>query len=76
MISKAALYVGYDSAGGHVAAAAGVPLVSIFGGYPSERMLQRWTPYGPGVRRIVRADPEQPGIVLQRTKDVIDSLLE
>ena len=38
-------YVGYDSAGQHVAAASGTPLISIFAGYPSERMFQRWRPY-------------------------------
>jgi ADP-heptose:LPS heptosyltransferase len=41
------LYVGYDSAGQHVAAAAGVPLISIFTGYPCERMLARWRPNTP-----------------------------
>ncbi len=47
-IQKSKLYVGYDSAGGHVAAACGVPLVSIFAGFASERMFQRWRPTGPG----------------------------
>jgi ADP-heptose:LPS heptosyltransferase len=55
-IQKSKLYVGYDSAGGHVAAACGVPLVSIFAGFASERMFQRWRPTGPGAIRIVRAD--------------------
>src|SRR5690606_31415915 len=41
-ITRAKLYVGYDSAGQHVAAASGTPLVSIFAGYPAERMYQRW----------------------------------
>jgi ADP-heptose:LPS heptosyltransferase len=57
-IARSALYVGYDSAGGHVAAACGVPMVSIFGGAVSERMFQRWRPTGPGTIKIVRAsDP-------------------
>ena len=46
-IVQSKLYVGYDSAGQHVAAAANVPLVSIFAGYASERMLQRWQPTTP-----------------------------
>jgi hypothetical protein len=45
-IMKAKLYIGYDSAGQHVASAAGVPLISVFRGFASERMLQRWTPAG------------------------------
>ena len=54
-IAGSSLYVGYDSAGGHVAAARGVPLVSIFGGFASERMFQRWRPVGPGPIHVVRA---------------------
>jgi ADP-heptose:LPS heptosyltransferase len=64
-IARSALYVGYDSAGGHVAAACGVPMVSIFGGYVSERMLQRWRPTGPGPIKIVRAS--DPASTLRET---------
>ncbi|MFL6414361.1 MAG: glycosyltransferase family 9 protein [Bryobacteraceae bacterium] len=46
-IAQSQLYVGYDSAGQHVASAAGIPLVSVFGGYPCERMMRRWSPVGP-----------------------------
>lgn len=56
-IQKSKFYVGYDSAGGHVAAACGVPLISIFSGFASERMFQRWRPSGPGPITIIRADP-------------------
>lgn len=47
-IARSRLYVGYDSAGQHVAAAAGVPLVTVFSGFTSERMLDRWRPAGAG----------------------------
>jgi ADP-heptose:LPS heptosyltransferase len=53
-IQRSHLYVGYDSAGGHVAAACGVPMISIFTGFASERMFQRWRPTGPGPIHIVR----------------------
>lgn len=43
-IVQSKLYVGYDSAGQHVAAAANIPLVSVFAGFASERMFQRWRP--------------------------------
>ena len=56
LIQQSRLYVGYDSAGGHVAAACGTPLVSIFAGYASERMLQRWSPDGPGPVELIRAE--------------------
>jgi hypothetical protein len=51
-ILQSRLYVGYDSAGQHVAAAAGVPLVSVFAGYACERMFHRWRPRGSHVRVI------------------------
>ena len=53
-IQRSRLFVGYDSAGGHVAAACGVPLISVFGGFASERMFQRWRPTGSGPIHIVR----------------------
>lgn len=56
MIAASNLYAGYDSAGQHVAAALGVPLISIFSGFVCERMMARWTPYGPGPRTVLRAD--------------------
>ncbi|MEO7651848.1 MAG: glycosyltransferase family 9 protein, partial [Bryobacteraceae bacterium] len=59
-ISQSALYVGYDSAGQHVAAACGIPLVTVFAGFPTERMLSRWRPDGPGRIEVVRADHADP----------------
>ncbi len=56
MISQAALYIGYDSAGQHVAAACGVPLVTVFAGFPSARMFERWKPSGPGPIEVVRVE--------------------
>jgi len=46
MIAASRLYVGYDSAGQHVAAACGVPLISIFAGFPAPRFFDRWSPAG------------------------------
>jgi len=55
-IQRSRLYVGYDSAGGHVAAACGIPMISIFAGFASERMFQRWRPTGVGKIMVLRAD--------------------
>jgi ADP-heptose:LPS heptosyltransferase len=55
-IQRSHLYIGYDSAGGHVAAACGVPMISIFAGLASERMFQRWRPSGSGKIDVLRAD--------------------
>ena len=55
-ISKAKLYVGYDSAGQHVAAACGTPVISIFAGYTTDRMFHRWRPSGPGPVNVVKVE--------------------
>ena len=45
-VARSKLYVGYDSAGGHVASACGIPLISIAKGFASERAAARWKPRG------------------------------
>jgi hypothetical protein len=45
-IARSRLYVGYDSAGGHVASACGIPLISIAKGFVSERAAARWRANG------------------------------
>jgi hypothetical protein len=45
-IARSKLFVGYDSAAGHVASASGVPLISIAKGFVSPRMAARWRPLG------------------------------
>ena len=45
-IARSKLFVGYDSAAGHVASACGVPLISIAKGFVSPRMAARWRPVG------------------------------
>jgi len=45
-IARSKLFVGYDSAGGHVASACRVPLISIAKGFVSPRMAARWRPSG------------------------------
>jgi len=56
VIMQSDFYVGYDSAGQHAAAAAGIPLVSIFKGAPSELFRNRWAPQGTGDRTVLNAD--------------------
>jgi ADP-heptose:LPS heptosyltransferase len=61
IIAGSRLYVGYDSAGQHVAAACGVPLISIFAGFPVPRMFERWRPAGENcnVIKVDRPDVEE-----------------
>ena len=55
-IARAPLYVGYDSAGQHVAAAAGTPLRCVFAGAQSDRFFERWKPWGKSDCQVVRMD--------------------
>ena len=63
-IARSKLYVGYDSAGQHVAAAGGTPLVTVFAGYPNERFVCRWKPGGRGRSEVVRAGNRGLGEIL------------
>jgi len=58
-IARSRLFIGYDSAGGHVASACGVPSISIFAGAASDRFFDRWRPLG----QVIRSD--DPAIALQ-----------
>jgi ADP-heptose:LPS heptosyltransferase len=71
-IARSRLYVGYDSAGQHVAAACGVPLVSVFAGFPAPRMFSRWRPAGTGPIEVVKVDGQEG--VLERALHAIDRL--
>lgn len=54
-IARSKLYIGYDSAGGHVASACGVPVICIFAGAVNDRFFERWKPIGTVIRG---EDPE------------------
>ena len=69
-IVQSRLYVGYDSAGQHVASAANVPLVSVFAGYACERMFSRWRPTGAHAH-VIRVDEQTRGTALERTREAI-----
>jgi ADP-heptose:LPS heptosyltransferase len=73
IIAASRLYVGYDSAGQHIAAASGVPLVSVFAGFPAPRMFDRWRPAGPRCA-VVRVGRPEPGEVLERVRLAIAGL--
>jgi hypothetical protein len=65
-IVQSKLYVGYDSAGQHVACASGMPLVSVFNGYACERMFERWRPTGPKAH-VIKVDENNRSSALIRT---------
>jgi hypothetical protein len=74
LISQSVLYVGYDSAGQHAAAATGTPLITIFAGAPSDRFRQRWSPHGPGRIHIIEADSLTPDACLQQFRAAQDAV--
>jgi ADP-heptose:LPS heptosyltransferase len=76
MIRSSRLFVGYDSAGGHVAAACGTPLVSVFAGFPTPRMFDRWRPSGHGSIRVVKAGAPDPAKVLAETIAALEYSIE
>lgn len=65
-IARSDLYIGYDSAGQHVAAACRVPILSIFAGFPSDRFFARWRPWGEGKIEVAGASVENPAAVLDQ----------
>ncbi len=73
-IARSRLYVGYDSAGQHAAAACGVPVVTVFAGHPSLRMLHRWRASGAGPSRVVPVDHPDPRRVLEEAVAAITAL--
>jgi ADP-heptose:LPS heptosyltransferase len=70
LIAASRLYVGYDSAGQHVAAALGVPLISIFAGFPAPRMFERWKPIGE-LSTVIRVDQPDPAETIHRVGQTI-----
>ncbi|MDE0104937.1 MAG: hypothetical protein OXN89_21370 [Bryobacterales bacterium] len=74
-IACADLYVGYDSAAAHLAAALGTPLIEVFSGAPSAKFVHRWTPCGSAPVRVVpAAASDAPAAVLARVNAELGAL--
>jgi hypothetical protein len=70
LIANSDLYVGYDSAGQHAAAALNVPLVSIFAGAVNDRFFERWRPDG----RVIRIDGGSPESAFIRVRSALPGI--
>jgi len=70
LIAASDLYIGYDSAGQHIAAAVGVPCIDVFAGFGSRRMLERWRPTGKAETALVVVDKTE-GV---EASDVVDKV--
>jgi hypothetical protein len=74
IIQASDLYVGYDSAGQHVAAACRIPQLTVFAGEPCERMFQRWRPAGHDRIAVIRAKGNSPGQIIKMISEELASL--
>jgi ADP-heptose:LPS heptosyltransferase len=72
IVAGSRLYVGYDSAGQHVAAACGVPLIAVFAGFSCARMFARWRPAG----HVIRVEDPDPARVLEQVRLILPESLE
>jgi ADP-heptose:LPS heptosyltransferase len=75
IVARSRLYVGYDSAGQHAAAACGVPLVTVFAGFPCPRFAARWRPTGPGPIEVIQASDRDPERVLEEALEAVERML-
>lgn len=55
LIAESDEYIGYDSAGQHIAAALEVPTIDIFSDSSYPLFSERWSPYGEGIVKVIRA---------------------
>ena len=70
IIAGSSYYVGYDSAGQHVAEACGVPSLTIFAGFPARRMFDRWRPAGANCQ-VIRVDNPDPEKTLSEVESAV-----
>jgi len=73
-INASSLYIGYDSAGGHAACALGVPGLLLFRGYPNERFMIRWIPWGDGELEVLDAEEMAVDEAIDRIQEAIEAV--
>lgn len=71
LIAASDEYVGYDSAGQHIAAASGIPTLTIFVNSGSTLFAERWHPHGPGAISVVKVEPGSDEISEEQMKAVL-----
>jgi ADP-heptose:LPS heptosyltransferase len=72
LIGASDVYVGYDSAFQHIAAALEVPVVDIFANAPSSVFVERWTPFSRAPVSVVRAEQAVDGATTDLDRVVRD----
>ncbi|MBP6819995.1 MAG: glycosyltransferase family 9 protein [Acidobacteria bacterium] len=61
LIAASDKYIGYDSAGQHIAAALGVPTLTIFVGSNNATFAERWRPFGKSAVEVMKVEPASIG---------------
>ena len=74
-VAEADVFIGYDSAAAHLAAALAVPVIEVFAGAPSALMRKRWTPSGKGPTWVIPADgpSDAPAVLARITRHLSDA---
>ena len=72
LIAASDEYIGYDSAGQHIAAALGVPTLTVFVSSNSATFAERWRPFGKGRIDVVNVEAGK----LKMAESVLDSAIE
>ena len=76
-MAGADVFIGYDSAVAHVAAAQEVPPIEVFAGAPNDLFRKRWRSYGYGTVCVIAADgPEAAPRVLGRIEKELAEIRE
>jgi ADP-heptose:LPS heptosyltransferase len=75
LIAASDQYIGYDSAGQHLAAALGVPTLAVFVNANSPLFAERWRPYGKGLIEVIKLDAAQLSGQLAQTLSACQRLL-
>jgi len=75
LIGESDLYIGYDSAGQHIAAALGVKCIDVFAGFSSQRFVDRWKPDGRAKTRVITVDTAQTTDLVQRIVTDVNEML-
>jgi ADP-heptose:LPS heptosyltransferase len=75
LISQSDLYIGYDSAGQHIAAALGVRCIDVFAGFSSQRFVDRWRPDGRAETRVITVDTTETAKLVELVLASVNEML-
>ncbi len=60
LVASSDAYIGYDSAGQHIAAALRIPTITVFVHSNTRAFAERWRPYGMGIIEALTLESSQP----------------